>query len=416
MAISITSEPNTGDLTAAYIPNANDFEVHVTVSTGELPPKIRTLVRGYKIGTGTLVYTSEELQHEYNSLATLTYTFDVNAGGRVQNYYNNNNLFPTLDTYTSGVSDAFAIDYELEATSVRATGTDDTYQDVATATSSRITSTNSYRDLSQAQNMTAYDANASNPHSFLTNKPDGTIVDYDTNEYLVVHDANNCYRVQVQFYTSALATTPSATREFFITGTTVGDNNTGKLGIIGVGPKNIDAVGAAGRFISGVAVPMESNGIVKYDVIVQDSGPTQVSNQRTYYIQACNPTYILHFVNQLGGIDSLLVSRYKNHLTSWDGTSYATPKTSSNDAANTGKQVLQRVGVPGIAFKMSLNENHALWLRELALSPAVKLENSGSYIPLFVTKCDITADDELGESYTLDFEAEYSNRVEGLRN
>jgi len=416
MAISIASEPNTGDLIAAYIANANDFEVDVTVSTGELPPKIKTTVYGYKIGTGTVIHTSNELQHEYNSLATLTYTFNVDVSGRLQAFFDNLNLFPGLDTYTSGVSDAYGIDYKLEATSVRATGADDTYQDVATVSSSAITSVNAYRDLSKTQNMDSYDANTTNPHSFFTNKPDLSVVDYSTNEFLLVHDANSCYRVQVQFYTGVLDTTPAATREFFITGTTVGENNTGKIGIVGIGPVNIDAVGAAGRFVSGAAVPMESNGIKKYDIIVQDSGPTQVSLQRTYYVQACNPIYRIHFVNQLGGIDSLLVSRYKNETTRFDGTNYATPKTSANTAQESGVQVLQKVGTQGIAFKMVVTQEEMEWLRQLALSPAVRLEKDGAYISIVVTKAEFTPDDDLGQTYTLDFEAEYSNRIEGLRN
>lgn len=416
MAIAISSEPATGDLIAAYIPGANDFDVQVTVSTGELPPKIKTIVYGYKIGTGTLVYTSDELQHEYNTLATLTYTFNVNAAGRIQAYYANHNLFPTLNTYTSGVSDAYGIDYQLEATSVRATGSDDTYQDVATASSSSITSVNAYRPLHETQDMDKYDANTTNPHYFFTNKPDGAIVDYDTNEFLLVHDANSCYRVQVQFYTGFTDTTPAATREFYITGTTVGENNTDKIGIVGVGPVNIDAVGAAGRFISGAAVPMESNGIKKYDIIVQDSGPTQTTVTRTYYIRACNPIYRIHFVNQLGGIDSLLVSRFKNETTSWTGTSYGVPKHSGNTAQESGVQVLQRVGTPGIAFKMLVTEAEMLWLRELALSPVVMLESSGSYIPLFITDATFEADDDLGQNYTFTFAADYSNRTEGLRN
>jgi len=416
MAISIASEPNTGDLIAAYIANANDFEVDVTVSTGELPPKIKTTVYGYKIGTGTVIHTSNELQHEYNSLATLTYTFNVDVSGRLQAFFDNLNLFPALDTYTSGVSDAYGIDYKLEATSVRATGADDTYQDVATVSSSAITSVNAYRDLSKTQNMDSYDANTTNPHSFFTNKPDLSVVDYSTNEFLLVHDANSCYRVQVQFYTGVLDTTPVATREFFITGTTVGENNTGKIGIVGIGPVNIDAVGAAGRFVSGAAVPMESNGIKKYDIIVQDSGPTQVSLQRTYYVQACNPIYRIHFVNQLGGIDSLLVSRYKNETTRFDGTNYATPKTSANTAHESGVQVLQKVGTQGIAFKMVVTQEEMEWLRQLALSPAVRLEKDGAYISIVVTKAEFTPDDDLGQTYTLDFEAEYSNRIEGLRN
>ena len=416
MAISIASEPKTGDLIAAYIANANDFEVDVTVSTGELPAKIKTTVYGYKIGTGTVIHTSNELQHEYNSLATLTYTFNVDVAGRLQAFFDNLNLFPTLDTYTSGVSDAYGIDYKLEATSVRATGADDTYQDVATVSSSAITSVNAYRDLSQTQNLDSYDANTTNPHSFFTSKPDGVVVDYSTNEFLLVHDANSCYRVQVQFYTGVLDTTPAATREFFITGTTVGENNTGKIGIVGIGPVNIDAVGAAGRFVSGVAVPMEANGIKKYDIIVQDSGPTQVSVQRTYYVQACNPIYRIHFVNQLGGIDSLLVSRYKNETTRFDGTNYATAKTSSNTAQESGVQVLQKVGTQGIAFKMVVTQDEMEWLRQLALSPAVRLEKDGAYISIVVTKAEFTPDDDLGQTYTLDFEAEYSNRIEGLRN
>ena len=416
MAISIASEPATGDLIAAYIANANDFEVDVTVSTGELPPKIKTIIYGYKVGTGTVIYTSKELQHEYNSLATLTYSFGVNAAGRVQDFFNNMNLFPTLDTYTSGVSDAYSIDYKLEATSVRATGSDDTYQDVATDTSSAITSVNAYRDLTQTQNMDDYDQNSSNPCKFLTNKPSSVVLDYSANEFLLVHDANSCYRVRVQFYTGLLDTTPSATREFYITGTTIGDNNTGKLGIIGVGPVNIDAVGSAGRFITGAAIPMQANGIVKYDVRVQDSGPSQVTETRTYYVQACNPTYRIHFVNQLGGIDSYLVSRYRNELTSFSGTTYARPKTSTNTAQESGLQVLQKTGVQGIAFTQQVTQSEMEWLRQLALSPAVRLEKDGCYIGLFVTKADFTPDDNLGETYTFEFEAEHSNRIEGLRN
>jgi len=414
MAISITSEPTSGDLIATYIANANDFEVEVTVATGELPPKIKTYATFYKIGTGTVVGTSIELPHEYDSLATLTYTFNVNMAGRVQAYFDSLGIFPTLDTYTSGVTDALGIDYVVTATSVRATGTDDTYQDVATDTSSAITSVNASRDLSQTQNMDAYDANTS-VSSFFTNKPDNTIVDYSTNEWLVVHDANSKYRVRVQFYDG---TGLLATRYFFITGTSTGDNNTGKIGIIPAGPVGIDAVGAAGRFLaSATAFPMESNGVTHYDIRVEDSGPTNVTDTRTYYVQACAPTYRLHFVNLLGGIDSLLVSRYKNETTSATGTNYASAKTSSNTAQVSGVQVLQKTGVQGIAFKMAgLSQDEMEWLRNLVLSNAVRLEKDGAYISLIVTKADLQAEDELGESYSFEFEAEYSNRIEGLRN
>jgi hypothetical protein len=414
MAISITAEPTSGDLIAAYIPGANDFEVEVTVSTGELPPKIKTYATFYKIGTGPVVDTSIELPHEYSSLATLTYSFDVDMNGRVQAYFDSLGIFPTLDTYPSGVSDGLGIDYVLTATSVRATGTDDTYQDVTTATSSAITSVNANRDLTQPQNMTAYDANTS-VSSFFTNKPNNTVVDYSTNEWLTVHDANNKYRVRVQYYDS---TGLLATRYFYITGTTIGENNTGKIGLIPCGPVGIDAVGAAGRFLaSATAFPMETNGVTHYDVRVEDSGPTNYTDTRTYYIQACNPSYRLHFVNLLGGIDSLLVSRYKNETTSATGTNYATAKHSGNTAQVSGTQVLQKVGSPGIAFKMAgLSEAEMLWLRNLVLSNAVRLEKDGAYISLIVTKADLQAEDELGQTYSLDFEAEYSNKIEGLRN
>lgn len=415
MAISITSEPATGDLIATMIPEANKFEVQVTVSTGELPAKLKTYLTFYKIGTGTVIGTSTTLTHEYSTLATLTYSFDVDVAGRVQAYYDSLSNFPTLDTYTSGVLDILGIDYKLTATEVRATGTDNVYEDGSSATSSAITSVNANRDLTQTQNMDAYDQNSSNPCSFFTEKPDGTQVDYDTNEWLVVHDANACYRVRVQYYQSG---TLAATRRFYITGTTIGENDTGKIGIIPVGPVGIDAVGAAGRFLaSATAFPMESNNVTSYDVRVEDSGPTQVTDTRTYYVQSCNPTYRIHFVNLLGGLDTLLVGRYKNETTSVTGTNYASAKTSSNTAQESGIQVLQKVGTPGIAFKMGgLSEAQMLWLRNLQLSNAVRLEKDGAYISLIVTKADLQAEDELGQTYSLDFEAEYSNRVEGLRN
>lgn len=162
---------------------------------------------------------------------------------------------------------------------------------------------------------------------------------------------------------------------------------------------------------------MEANSITSYDVRVEDSGPTNYTDTRTYYIQACNPTYRIHFANLLGGLDSLLVSRYKNETTKAIGTNYATAKTGSNTAQVSGAQVLQKFGVPGIAFKMaSLSEDTMLWLRHLALSNAVRLEKDGAWISLVVTKADLEAEDELGQTYSFDFEAEYSNRVEGLRN
>lgn len=413
MAISITSEPNTGDLIAAYIPDANRFEVQVTVSTGELPPKLKTIGRFYKIGTGTLVYSSPELTHEYATVATNTYTFNIDMAGRVQAYFDSLSIFPTLDTYTSGVLDILGIDYTLEATEVRATGTDDVYEDGSSATSSAITSVNAYRPLTETQDMTVYDANEA-VSKFFTNKPLIDTVDYDSNVFLVVHDANAKYRVRVQYYQSGVL---AATRYFFITGTTIGVNNTGKIGVIGVGPVNIDAVGAAGRFTTGAAVPMEANNITSYDIRVEDSGPTNVTETRTYYIEACSPIYRIHFANLLGGLDTLLVQRYKGETFSYSGTNYATPKTTSNTAQVSGVQVLQKFGVPGIAFKMAdIPEDRAIWLRDLALSPAVRLEKDGAWISLIVTKCEISAEDELAQTYSLDFEAEYSNRIEGLRN
>ena len=57
-----------------------------------------------------------------------------------------------------------------------------------------------------------------------------------------------------------------------------------------------------------------------------------------------------------------------------------------------------------------------LWLRHLALSNAVRLEKDSAWISLIVTKADLQPEDELGQTYSFDFEAEYSNRVEGLRN
>ena len=416
MSIAITTEPNTGNLIASSISNANDFVVKVTISTGELPPKIKTIINFFKIGTATGIGSSVTLSHEYDSVAGLVYSFNVDPSGRVQAYFNSLDIFPALATYTSGALDLLGADYKLVATSWRATDTDDTYEEVAVATSSAITSVNASRDLTQTQDMVAFDQNETNPCRFFTDSPSTTIVDYASNVFLTVHDANACYRVRVQYYT-AVGGSVAATRRFFTTGTTTGENDTGKIAVIGVGPVNIDATGTAGRFVTGAALPMEANDIVAYDVRVEDSGPTQVTETRTYYIQACNPTYRIHFANLLGGLDSLLVSRSRNETSSVTGTTYASAKTSNNTAQVSGVQVLQKTGIQGIAFKMEmLDENTRNWLRHLELSPAVRLEKDGAYISLIVTKAEFAPMDQLGETYSFDFEAEYSNRIEGLRN
>jgi len=415
MAISISSEPNTGELIATAIPNANDFEVQVTVATGELPPKIKTQILGYKIGTGTVIHSSAELEHEYRSKATNTYTFNINAAGRVQNFFDNFSIFPTLDTFTGGVSDAYGIDYRLEADSWRATASNDTYQQVATATSSAITSVNARRELTETQNMEAFDtASTIVDRRFFTNKPNNVQTDYESNEWLMVQDKNSSYIVLVTYMLADGST--FATREFYITGTTTGANNTGKIGQIGVGVKNIEAAGAGGKFLSGANIDFEASNIKSYSIEVRDGGGVYTTETRNYYITKCSPTYRIHFVNKLGGVDSLLVSRFKNSTFTTEGESYAVAKTSSNTAQESGLQVLQKTGKEGIAFKMEVTEAERIWLKDLAVSPAVRLEKDGAYISLYITKLDFSADDELGQTYTMDFEAEYSNREEGLRN
>jgi hypothetical protein len=415
MSLSIISEPSTSTLVGAYIPGTNSFVVDVTVGSSESPPKLRSVINFYEVGTTSgALQTSVEIDHEYTTQQSSTvYRFNVDVSGRVQAYFNNLEQFHLLDTYSSGALDQYGCDYIATFTEIRSTGVDDTYQTVADTDSSSITIVNAFRPLTEAQNMDIYDANTTASNHFLTNKPDKVTVDYSTNEWLFAHDDDGKYFVNVEFYNPSLL----ATRQFYISGTTIGANNTGKIGVIGIGPVNIDAVGAAGRFLSGAAVPMEANGVTHYKVRVQNSGATEITPERTYRLSKCPIRYRIHFVNWLGGIDTLLVERSREDGFSVESESYYTPKHTGNSRTVSGVHTLRATGTKSVKFiKQGLSPDEFVWLQELATSPAISLEQDGIYIPLNLTKCEFEAEDEIGQFYKMEFEANHSNKIEGLRN
>jgi hypothetical protein len=418
MSVNITVEPSNTTLVGAYIDQGNILEVEVTVGAGELPPRLSSIIEFRPVGNvspGGAIGLSEIVFHEYTEyLGSNVYLFKFDVSSRVQAYFNNLELFPGLNLPSPGVNDKYGIDYRVTATEWRATGPDDTYEQDGNDVTGSITVSNAYRPLQQDQNLSIFDASVSNPSRFFTNKPLTTYTDYNANEWLLVHDAEGRYFVTCKYYNSSGLIT---TRQWYITGTTIGSNNTGKLGMVAVGPANIDATGAGGRFLSGGTFPMQANGVTHYTILVQDADPAEFTEERTYRINTCPVQYRIHFVNQLGGVDSLLVRRSKSNIFSSEVINYSIPKTSANTSQTSGVQVLQKVGKPGISFVIGmLSEEEFLWLQELAISPAVRLEKDGQYIPIFITQADFEAEDQPDGFYKLTVTAEYSNVLNGLKN
>jgi hypothetical protein len=126
--------------------------------------------------------------------------------------------------------------------------------------------------------------------------------------------------------------------------------------------------------------------IVKFDVWLENSTGTRISEKRTYVIdRSCGNDTRLAWANQFGAVDKYTFTAYKSkELKVTDRQFYSTPMPLLPDRSTRNEKVLSTQSEEIYTIYATIEHDDLQWFADLLVSEEVYWERSGVFIPIII--------------------------------
>lgn len=384
MAFGITEQPSPSPgLFAAFGDIVYQFEDDTDITRAS-SIKVEILLNGVVDTTEYFFPTSK---------TATTFIWRISISQWVQRRFKNSDILQTINNPILSLASAGQFRFQVRATLFKVSSSSGLMIEnlASTVISNEHYVINAWRPFKGEHLLTDYGLQAaSSSRKFLTSAPDFKEVCLGEHEQLAYFsDAGIAHTLVIVGYDAA------GNAEFTDLFSIAGLPNAGVV-TIGVGPENILALTG-----ESVAPP-----VVRYSVRI--AGTTEPRNYRVR--QDCCAAYRLHWVNEFGWLDSYTVHGHRKEDVSIRSRFYekalALYDQNSDAWQRSGgvTKVVSKMTTKYDVWIQGINDTERNWLRNIAESPNVWLQENGKYIPCYVRDKTHTIQERRERDTSLRFE------------
>lgn len=336
--------------------------------------------------------------------------FSFSVSERVQQYFDMSKYWPVPGAPGAMADPSFVGLVELEIYTLYPNFATNVLEDAGTTEySQKFPVINAWRRSDEEPRLVDYDASqATLPNlKFLTRKPNRSIVTLGDSEWLGLYtNGLFSYRIYAVQYDGTVQDGQ------LLTGATV--FQTEEATILGVGPANINAV-PGGSWLANTG-PVVIDEDTRYYLVqagwhCPDGNFVNFTTIRRYYLvpDSCQK-HRVHFINSFGMPDSFSIFNNEQVQYLTESEQYTRALPSEFGIVDESLARVQAKGRMQISSPVgNITDEHAQWLaREFSMSPMVRVEEAGQYIPVVVKDGNFAVQDTEEPLDRITFTLEYS--------